>query len=224
MDSPEHNDSGNAAARETLAQAIDRRLPQTQCELCGHRGCLAYARAIAAGREEINRCPPGGAVTTDALARLLGRATPQPASPPPPLQVARIREADCIGCALCIKACPMDCIVGAAKLMHSVIADECSGCELCLPACPTDCIEMTPRAAPQEQAQDARDAPSIWREFTQPQVEKWRLRAAQKRAREFSARRERATRGASQTGRRELRREILAAVRRKQAGAACRRA
>ncbi|MGR3983778.1 MAG: RnfABCDGE type electron transport complex subunit B [Gammaproteobacteria bacterium] len=218
---PAVNNTAAAAAqdaRETLARAIERRLPQTQCACCGHPGCLAYARALAAGEAGINQCPPGGAVTIDALARLLGRA-PLPLNPahgaPPPPQVARIREADCIGCALCIKACPVDCIIGAAKLMHSVVAAECSGCELCLPVCPTDCIVMTPRAA-----QSQSGAPSIWREFTRGQVEKWRMRAAQKRRRGRMREAQRANER-RELHRRELRREILAAVRRKQARAAC---
>lgn len=193
---------------ESRIHAIDRRLPQTQCESCGHRGCLAYARAVTEGRAEINQCPPGGQPTIDAVANLLGRDSmpPDAARTSPPLaQTARVREADCIGCKLCIAACPVDCILGAEKMMHAVIEKECSGCELCLPACPADCIEMIPRA------RDAHGAPSIWPELSQTQVAKWRTRAAQKRAREQRAAKQKPT-----PRRRALQREILQAVRRKQ--------
>jgi electron transport complex protein RnfB len=131
-----------------LAVRIDAVLPQTQCRKCGYDGCRPYADAVAAG-EAINRCPPGGA----AVIRKLSRLTRRPAvaldascglhkSP----QVALIDEARCIGCTLCIQACPVDAIVGAPKLMHTVLATDCTGCELCLPPCPVDCIELLPRA------------------------------------------------------------------------------
>ena len=132
---------------EALAHRIDALLPQTQCEQCGYHGCQPYARAIARGEAEINRCPPGGDRTITALAELLGRRpTPLDASrgEHKPRAVARIDESTCIGCTLCIQACPVDAIVGAAKLMHSVIEAECTGCELCLPPCPVDCIAMLP--------------------------------------------------------------------------------
>ncbi|MDN5861959.1 MAG: RnfABCDGE type electron transport complex subunit B, partial [Salinisphaera sp.] len=124
---------------------IDGLLPQTQCKRCGYDGCRPYAAAIAAGEADINRCPPGGEATMQRLAALTGRA-PRPLDPAcgpikPPL-VAFIREDECIGCTRCIQACPVDAIVGAAKLMHTVIADECTGCELCIPACPVDCIDL----------------------------------------------------------------------------------
>lgn len=131
---------------------IDKLLPQTQCGRCGYNGCRPYAEAIAKGEADINRCPPGGEATMRELAALTGRE-PRPIDPecgeaPEPL-VAWIREDDCIGCTRCIQACPVDAIVGAAKQMHTVIAEECTGCELCVPACPVDCIEM-PAAAPGE--------------------------------------------------------------------------
>lgn len=133
-----------------LAERIDALLPQTQCGQCGYPGCRPYADAIAAGEAEINQCPPGGETGVRVLARLLGRA-PLPLNPvhgtPKPKAVARIDEAACIGCTLCIQACPVDAIVGAAKLMHTVIAAECTGCELCLPPCPVDCIELLPASA-----------------------------------------------------------------------------
>ena len=131
--------------------AIDALLPQTQCRRCRYDSCRAYAEAVAAGQAPINRCPPGGDATVAALANLLG--IPALAIDPScglttPLAIARIDEATCIGCTLCIRACPTDAIVGAAKLMHTVIADRCTGCELCLPPCPVDCIAMLPAARP----------------------------------------------------------------------------
>lgn len=121
--------------------AIDALLPQTQCGKCGHPGCLPYAEGIAAG-EAINKCPPGGTATLRALADLLQVPELPLALPATPAQVAVIREAECIGCTKCIQACPVDAIVGAAKLMHTVITDECTGCELCIAPCPVDCIDL----------------------------------------------------------------------------------
>lgn len=128
---------------DTLINAIDALLPQTQCEKCGHPGCLPYARAIAAG-EAHNKCPPGRQETADALARLLQRPSlPLDAKPEDTLRrVAFIREDECIGCFKCVQACPVDAIVGAPLLMHTVITAECTGCDLCLPPCPVDCIDM----------------------------------------------------------------------------------
>jgi electron transport complex protein RnfB len=128
-----------------LADRIDALLPQTQCARCGHPGCRPYAEAIAAGAVPINRCAPGGETTIAALAALLD-VPPPPPDPAfgasEPLALARIDEAACIGCTLCIRACPVDAIVGAAKRMHTVLADHCTGCGLCLPPCPVDCIAM----------------------------------------------------------------------------------
>ena len=132
-----------------LAGQIDALLPQTQCTKCGYSGCLPYARAIAAGEAEINQCPPGGAAGIGKLAALLGRNA-KPINPANGAErvraLALIDEARCIGCTLCIQACPVDAIVGAATLMHTVIAELCTGCELCLPPCPVDCIDMVPLA------------------------------------------------------------------------------
>ena len=130
---------------------IDALLPQTQCTRCGYPGCRPYAEAIAAGDAQINQCPPGGEPTIRALAGLLGRpvlplnAANGIESPP---RVAWIDESRCIGCGRCVAPCPVDAIVGAAKFMHTVVADRCTGCELCLPPCPVDCIEMRPGAEP----------------------------------------------------------------------------
>lgn len=123
---------------------IDELLPQTQCGRCGFSGCRPYAEAIAQEEADINQCPPGGTAGIRALAGLLGRA-PKPLNPDhgkliPPRVV--IDEAACIGCTLCIQACPVDAIVGASKLMHTIIESECTGCKLCLPPCPVDCIDV----------------------------------------------------------------------------------
>ncbi|MES9958351.1 MAG: electron transport complex subunit RsxB [Sedimenticola sp.] len=132
---------------DPIVEKIDALLPQTQCGQCGHPGCRPYAEAIAAGEDEINRCPPGGEATMVALADLLGK-DPVPmegdAGVEKPKTTAVIDEKECIGCTLCIQACPVDAILGAAKQMHTVIDDECTGCELCLPPCPVECIHMVP--------------------------------------------------------------------------------
>lgn len=131
----------------SLTDRIDALLPQTQCERCGFHGCRPYAEAIARGEAPINQCPPGGAAGITKLAALLGQPV-LPLNPThgieKPRMLVRILEADCIGCTKCIQACPVDAIVGAAKLMHTVIADDCTGCELCVPVCPVDCIALEP--------------------------------------------------------------------------------
>ena len=136
----------------TLADRIDAILPQTQCEQCGYHGCRPYAEAIARAEAPINQCPPGGAAGVEQLASLLDqpmvRLNPDHGVEKPRM-LARIVEADCIGCTKCIQACPVDAIVGASKLMHTVIADDCTGCELCVPACPVDCIVLLPMPAAQ---------------------------------------------------------------------------
>ncbi len=136
-------------------QAIDALLPQTQCGKCGHPGCKPYAEGIAKG-EAINKCPPGGDATIHALAQLLDVPELPLELPAVPPQIALIREAECIGCTKCIQACPVDAIVGAAKLMHTVISAECTGCELCVAPCPVDCIDILPLADAEAVAQRQR--------------------------------------------------------------------
>ena len=134
-----------AEPRGDLAARVLDALPQTQCTRCGWPDCAAYAQAIAAGAAPINQCPPGGAQGVARLAAITGQGE-QPLDPargaPGPRGVAVIDEAWCIGCTLCIQACPVDCIIGAHKRMHTVIETECTGCELCVPVCPVDCIGM----------------------------------------------------------------------------------
>ncbi|MBT2968617.1 MAG: electron transport complex subunit RsxB [gamma proteobacterium symbiont of Ctena orbiculata] len=132
---------------DPITDQIEKLLPQTQCGQCGFAGCRPYAEALAGGEVDINLCPPGGEATMVALADLLGR-DPVPldagAAEEKPKSIAIIKEEECIGCTLCIQACPVDAIIGAAKQMHVVISDECTGCERCLPPCPVDCILMQP--------------------------------------------------------------------------------
>jgi len=130
-----------------LAASLLDALPQTQCRRCGYADCRDYAEAIASGAADVNRCPPGGAEGVVRLARIAGR----PVRPldaecgaEAPRALARIDEAACIGCALCLKACPTDAILGAATRMHTVVDALCTGCELCLPVCPVDCIDLVP--------------------------------------------------------------------------------
>jgi len=132
---------------DPIADQIDALLPQTQCGQCGFPGCRPYAEAIAAGEVEINLCPPGGEAGMLALADLLGREPVEMADTSAAEKIksiAVIREDECIGCTLCLQACPVDAIIGAAKQMHSVIDEQCTGCELCLPPCPVECIDMVP--------------------------------------------------------------------------------
>ncbi len=132
---------------DPIVERIDAILPQTQCGQCGFPGCRPYAEAIANGEADINQCPPGGDAGVVALADLLGR-DPKPLDPEHGEEkvkmVAIIDEQTCIGCTLCIQACPVDAILGAAKQMHTIIEKECTGCELCVEPCPVDCIVMAP--------------------------------------------------------------------------------
>jgi electron transport complex protein RnfB len=137
---------------------IEALLPQTQCAQCNYPGCRPYAEAIASGEASINQCPPGGTDLIHALAELLGRDA-IPLNPEngmeTPIHHVRIVEADCIGCTLCIQACPVDAILGASQQMHTVIESECTGCDLCLPPCPVDCIEVVTQCTPEQGSQAA---------------------------------------------------------------------
>jgi electron transport complex protein RnfB len=156
---------------EDLALRLDAALPQTQCTRCGYPDCAAYAHAVAAGEAGINQCPPGGAEGVARLAAISARPV-LPLNPAHgaegPLRLALIDEAWCIGCTLCIKACPVDCIVGAAKVMHTVIGSQCTGCELCIPACPVDCISLV----------EASGARTGWAAWSQAQADAARERYA----------------------------------------------
>ena len=134
-----------------LGSRIDALLPQTQCTRCGYADCRAYAEAVAAGMADIDRCPPGGDATIAALAALTGRPIKpldRACGEYAPLAVARIDEGACIGCTLCIAACPVDAIIGGPKRMHSILASLCSGCGLCVAPCPVACIDMQPAGHP----------------------------------------------------------------------------
>lgn len=131
---------------KATVEQVDAILPQTQCGQCGYGGCLPYAKALVEQGEAIDRCPPGGKTGVSLLATLLEQ-DPTPylqKMTDPPVQLANIREALCIGCTKCIQVCPVDAIIGSAKWMHSIMQDECTGCGLCVPVCPMDCIDLLP--------------------------------------------------------------------------------
>lgn len=150
--------------KNKLIEQIDAILPQTQCGQCGYDGCKPYATAIVEGQADINQCPPGGDAGVTAIAATLNIASKSLNTAyghPKPLAVAVIDEERCIGCTFCLRACPVDAIIGAAKCMHTVFSDLCTGCERCLAPCPVDCISMVlipapPPAVQQEMADDAR--------------------------------------------------------------------
>ena len=172
-----------AAPAPGLADRIDAALPQTQCTRCGYPDCRAYAEAVASGAAALTRCPPGGAEGIARLADLTGRpALPLDADCGPEAQrlLAVIDEAHCIGCTLCIKACPVDCILGAPKRMHTVSDHQCTGCALCLPACPVDCIALLPVNAPH----------TGWAAWTAGQAAAARQRYQQRQARTLRLARE----------------------------------
>jgi Na+-translocating ferredoxin:NAD+ oxidoreductase subunit B len=151
----------------TSTEALDAILPQTQCTRCGYPDCRAYAKALAEEHAPLNQCPPGGAEGVRRLAHATGR----PAIPLNPVHgvegprgLAVIDETWCIGCTLCIKACPVDCIVGTSKTMHIVVDADCTGCELCVPACPVDCIQMV----------SVTGSSTGWAAWSQPQADRAR--------------------------------------------------
>jgi len=162
-----------------LVQDIDDWLPQTQCTLCGYPRCHDYAQAIANQEADINRCPPGSDITIKGLAVLLElpekKLDPEVGSHKP-RRVYFVDEARCIGCTLCIKACPVDAIVGSGKLMHSILASECTGCDLCVPPCPMDCILSKPYNS-------ENISRSRWPEYSLPEKEQFRARTNQRLAR-----------------------------------------
>jgi len=152
---------------DPVVEQIDALLPQTQCGQCSYPGCRPYAEAIAQG-EAINKCPPGGQPTINAIATLLDVEAPEldaeHGEENPVQLVAVIDEPNCIGCTKCIQACPVDAILGAAKMMHTVIESECTGCDLCVDPCPTDCIDMVP-------ATDGRNM-AVWK-MPEPSTLRW---------------------------------------------------
>ncbi len=210
-----HSPAMTAASNPPLVDRIDQCLPQTQCTLCSYPRCREYAGAIARGEAPINQCPPGGEITIAALAELLDKPivvlNPDHGEHEPK-RIAWIREDECIGCKLCIKACPVDCIIGAGKRMHTVIADECTGCKLCVPVCPTDCIDLV---QPEVTGNDrAGDTPSPWPGFSVRQVAEARFQTDQKLAR--TEKFDNARKHQKQVlDREQMQREILAAVKRK---------
>lgn len=202
---------GEGAVQEVSVDYIDALLPQTQCIRCGYPSCREYAEALVTGLTDLNRCPPGGAVTIAALAKALDRA-PKTLDPAcggqRPWVVARVDEAACIGCTLCIQACPVDAILGAARRMHTVIESECTGCELCLDPCPTDCIDLSPVAAPltnmdPQARRDTKAADAF--------LERWMRERAPRARRRFHARQQRLVRlRRPRTERRRLQRAAIA--------------
>ncbi|AJX32667.1 electron transport complex subunit RsxB [Burkholderia oklahomensis] len=180
---------------KTLADRIEDLLPQTQCTKCGYDGCRPYAEAIAAGAACYDQCPPGGVEGVARLAKLLGKPV-IPLNPEHgverPRPVAFIDEQLCIGCTLCMQACPVDAIVGAPKQMHTIVAELCTGCDLCVPPCPVDCIAMIPVTGEK----------TGWDAWSQQQADAARTRhdarlARQKREREAAEARAAARRAAS---------------------------
>jgi electron transport complex protein RnfB len=173
---PLHQTATPPAGVASLAQRLDALLPQTQCTRCGYPDCHSYADALATGEAKLNQCPPGGAEGIRRLARELGQPE-LPLDPAfgdeAPRRIVYIEEATCIGCTLCIQACPVDAIVGAPKRMHAVIEADCTGCELCLPVCPMDCMAL----------EDASAGATGWAAWSTAQADTARTRYAARDAR-----------------------------------------
>lgn len=160
----------NSPNKSSLFERLHAALPQTQCTRCGYPDCAAYAQAIAVGQAAINQCPPGGAQGVQRLSHIIGQPAALPLNPANgaegPRAVAIIDEAWCIGCTLCLKACPTDAIFGSNKLMHTVIEAYCTGCELCVPVCPVDCISL----------ENVSGALTGWNAWSAPQADTARAR------------------------------------------------
>lgn len=193
----------------SLEESIDQLLPQTQCGECGYDGCRPYAEAISSGQAEINQCPPGGEATIEQMAKLLGR---EAISLNPahgihrPFRLAVIDEDECIGCTKCIQACPVDAILGAAKLMHTVINQYCTGCELCIPPCPVDCIEMLRNEDHEDQTRQRAD-----------QSRARYLTRNERLERELKAKSARKKKSSETPDKKDLQSEVFAAIKRSKA-------
>jgi len=204
---------------EKKVQAIDEWLPQTQCTQCSYPRCLDYAKAIANNEADINQCPPGGDSTIRGLAALLGKMG-KPLNPTYgqhlPREVAVIDESRCIGCVMCIKPCPTDAIIGAAKQMHSVIDEDCTGCGLCVDPCPVDCIEMIPFTEKNLEKTEKLDW--RWQEYSPEQTEKARQQTQAKidreQAREKTVSANKKLKEMRKANNLDLKNDILAAVER----------
>ncbi len=205
------------ASTALLIEQIDQCLPQTQCTLCSYPRCRQYAQAIAEGTAAINQCPPGGEVSIKALSELLGKpllTLNEEYGTTAPKQLAAIDESRCIGCKLCIKACPVDCIVGAAKRMHTVIVEDCTGCKLCVPVCPTDCIDLIAATVPATSISVKGQSRSPWSDFTQEQITRARDNVERTIERQRQREQERIKRKRT-LARKQMQQQILAAVKRK---------
>lgn len=191
---------------------VDAYLPQTQCARCGYPRCLEYAQAVATHTAHIDRCPPGGDITLHHLATLTGKTATEldpEVGTVMPRQIAIIDESACIGCVLCIKACPVDAIIGSNKLMHSIIRAECTGCELCLPVCPTDCISL------QAISLQPQESPSLWPDYPEGFAEHARQRT-ELRLERLKNTAQKKTRPVTDTAHQDRQATILAAIERAQ--------